>query len=309
MLTTCKGCGQPIRGNYFQALGAVWHPEHFVCAACTQPIGDTSFNIHEGAPYHIECYNRQIAPRCVYCSQPLAGTYRIDYWGQKFCQEHEGQYPSCTHCGRLIPPAQIEQRGSGAQMMRCRVCRSTAVETAAEAKPLFSQAIRWVSSQGLVYNNLHLGLELCEREKLGQILQGRNQGHALGATTSVSHTYNGYDVHKEHTEVSGVAVLRGLPVTLFQGVTIHELGHVWLIVHGIRNLPDWAEEGFCELLSYRYYNDQHTAESLFHSMSIEQNRDHVYGDGFRRIRVCADATGFPRFVELLRTTKRLPAGW
>ena len=58
--------------------------------------------------------------------------------------------------------------------------------------------------------------------------------------------------------VNGIAVLQGLPAVLFQGVTAHELGHVWLIVHGIQDLPNWAEEGFCELLSYRYYTEMAT---------------------------------------------------
>jgi len=108
------------------------------------------------------------------------------------------------------------------------------------------------------------------------------------------------------TEVGGVAVLEGLPSTLFQGTIIHELGHAWLIVHGVKNLPSWAEEGFCELLSYRYYTQLHTPESRYHATGIEQNPNPVYGDGFRRVRSIADAIGFQRFMEIFRTTKRLP---
>jgi len=108
-------------------------------------------------------------------------------------------------------------------------------------------------------------------------------------------------------EVNGIAVLQGLPAVLFQGVTAHELGHVWLIVHGIQGLPSWAEEGFCEYLSYRYYYDLNTPESRYHAVSIENNADPVYGEGFRRVRALADALGFPRFLEILRTTKRLPS--
>ncbi len=298
---TCKGCGQPIWGNYLQALGATWHPEHFVCAFCARPIGKTKFQVHQDAPYHVECYREHISPRCVYCGKPLISEYFIDHWGQRYCKEHQGQYPACSHCGRLIPPAQVEH---GAETMRCPICRASAVESAVEAKPLFSQAIHWVSSQGLTYNNLRLGLELCDREKLAQFLHRHDLAHALGATTSRSYTQNG---KVTHVEVSGVAVLQGLPAVLFQGVTVHELGHVWLIVQGIHDLPLWAEEGFCELLSYRYYNDLHTAESMFHGTNIEKNPDHTYGDGFRRIHALSEALTFPRFIEILRTTKHLPA--
>ncbi len=120
---------------------------------------------------------------------------------------------------------------------------------------------------------------------------------------STTHTQNWQVVR---TEVNGVAVLEGLPSMLFQGITIHELGHVWLIVHGVKGLPSWAEEGFCELMTYRYYTQLDTPESRYHAEGIERNPNPVYGDGFRRVREIAGAMGFQRFVETLQTTKRLP---
>jgi hypothetical protein len=296
----CKGCGQPIWGTYLNALGSVWHPEHFVCAGCGNPIPGASFQVYQGAPYHVECYTRQFALHCVYCGKPLIGQYLVDAWGQTFCAVHQTQFPACAYCSRLVPP---QQREVGANAVRCPICRSTAIETSGEAKPLFSQVIRWTSSQGLVYLNLRLNLDLCGRAHLADLLQESHEGHSLGATTSATYTNNGRVVR---TEVSGIAVLQGLPSTLFQGVTVHELGHVWLIVHGIHTLPTWAEEGFCEWLSYRYYLDTNTPESLYHSRGEEQNRDPVYGEGFRRIRALVEKVGFPRFIETLQTTKRLP---
>jgi hypothetical protein len=162
---------------------------------------------------------------------------------------------------------------------------------------------QWVSSQGLTYNNLPVSLVLCGRARLAQLLSERSHIHALGATVSSTYTQNGHPVR---TEVSGVAVLQGLPATLFQGITVHELGHVWLIVHGVQDLPTWAVEGFCELLSHRFYSQMNTPESRYHATGIERNTDHVYGEGFRRVRGIADTIGFSRFIEILRTTKRLP---
>jgi hypothetical protein len=127
--------------------------------------------------------------------------------------------------------------------------------------------------------------------------------YSLGATVSSTYTQNGRVVR---TEIGGVAVLRGLPATLFQGVTVHELGHVWLIVHSIQNLPSWAEEGFCELLSYRFYTEMNTPESRHYALAIEQNTDPVYGVGFQHVRARVVALGFERFLDSLRTTKGLP---
>ncbi len=158
-----------------------------------------------------------------------------------------------------------------------------------------------------MYNNLHLSLELCDRPKLTEFLKGRvgtTGTDSLGVTMSTTHTLNGRVMR---TEVNGVAILEGLPTTLFQGVTIHELGHVWLVVHDIKGLPSWAEEGFCELLSYHYYTQLDTSESRYHAENVASNPNPVYGEGFRRVRTIADAMGFQRFVETMRNTKRLPS--
>jgi hypothetical protein len=228
--------------------------------------------------------------------------YLIDHWGTRFCKEHQHQFPHCTYCGRLVPP-QEQEAGRSREEIRCAVCRSTAIESADEARPIFKKLIQWVGSQGLRYNNLPLTLELCGREKLAHYLSERGLSHSLGATMSKTYSLDGRVVR---SEVTGVAVLLGLPATLFQNVTIHELGHVWLIVQGIQDLPSWAEEGFCELLSYRYSSGLNTPEGRYHAASIERNSDPIYGEGFRRIRARADAMGFQRFVEVLQSTKRLP---
>jgi hypothetical protein len=109
------------------------------------------------------------------------------------------------------------------------------------------------------------------------------------------------------TKINGIAVLQALPAVLFQGVTAHELGHVWLIVHNINDLPSWAEEGFCELLAYRYYQELQTVESRYYAQGTVRNPDPIYGEGFRRVKVLSDTHGFPRFLEILQSTKRLPA--
>ncbi|MBE3557845.1 MAG: protein DA1 [Ktedonobacteraceae bacterium] len=302
----CQGCGQPIQGRYLTALNATWHPEHFVCAACGRPIAEASFQVHQGAPYHASCYMQQIAPRCVYCGKPLMEKYLIDYWGNYFCAHHQNEYPACAYCGRLVPPQQQEPPGEDAGVVRCPLCRASAIETVEEARPYYTQVKQWVGSQGLVYNNLPLSLDLCGPQRLAELLHEscQNPTHAYGATVSSSYVHKGQVLS---SEVKGVAVLRGLPAILFQGITVHELGHVWLVVHGIRPLPTWAEEGFCELLAYRFYHEINTPESRYYITGMEQNPDPIYGAGFRRIRALADKLGFSRFLATMRATKTLPS--
>ncbi len=364
----CKGCGQPIYGRYITALGATWHPEHFVCAACKQPITDASFNTHNGLPYHTQCYLNQVAPRCAYCGKPLTGQYYehegkryhaecyrehivprcaycnqpimsqyyehegkryhtecyrehvapgcaycgkplmgqylVDYWGTHYCKEHEGEYPHCAYCGRLVPPSQQEHGIRRGEPVRCPICRSSAIETSDQAQPIFQRLMQWTTRQGLQYNNYQIKLTLVDRATLTALLKDRSIKDSLGVTSHSAHTINGRVVR---IEVDGISVLRGLPSILFQGVTVHELGHAWLAVQGIQGLPPWAEEGFCELLAYRFYKEMNTLESRYHAEGIERNKDQTYGEGFRRVRAISDAKGFQRLVETLRTTKRMPA--
>lgn len=311
----CRLCEQPLYGHYITALNATWHPEHFLCAACHLPISDASFNVYENQPYHARCYIEWIIPRCVYCNQPLTDEYLIDAWGNKFCKRHEREFPACEFCGRLIPPSQREQGRPVA--VRCPVCRSKAIETPAQAMPLFEGLKQWMGGQGLPLLAIPLRLELCDRATLirymrqrgAQGAQGGKRGsipfepHTLGVTMSTTHTFNGREVR---TDIDGIAVLRGLPTPLFSGVVVHELGHVWLVAQRIQGLPPWAEEGFCELLAHRYYRLLNTIEGRYYAGGIEKNPNPIYGDGFRRVRDVVYRVGFQQYIQQLRATKRPP---
>jgi hypothetical protein len=142
---------------------------------------------------------------------------------------------------------------------------------------------------------------------LGRLITGRSSTagiHSQGVTLSTTHTLNG---KVTRTEVNGIAVLGGMPALSFQGVTVHELGHVWLIVHDVKDLPQWAEEGFCEFLTYRFYTQLNTKESRYYAQNVETNPNSIYGSGFRRVRAIADLMGFQRFIERLQKTKKLPS--
>lgn len=299
----CKGCGQPICGTYVTALGATWHVEHLRCEICGQPIGNEGFYECQGRPLHPRCYCLHVAAHCAYCGRPLTSQYLVDYWGTKFCPEHQGQYPACRFCGRLVPPRHQASEAGRKEGTCCPICRARAIDSIAQARPIFARLVKWVNDQGLMYNGLQLRIELRNRAQLAQILRQAEDTRTMGATLSVARIENDRIVSRT---ILGVAILRGLPFTLFQGVTVHELGHAWLAVHGVETLQGWAEEGFCEFLAHRYYTELPNAESHYHAMSIEQSPDPVYGDGFRSLRSCAETIGFQRLLETLCVAKRLP---
>ncbi len=186
-------------------------------------------------------------------------------------------------------------------MVRCDVCAASSVETIRQAIPLFADVVRWTKNQGIVAG-IELGVELCGRDRLVQLLHRPDHG-ILGATLHTTYFNNARPIRNE---IKGVGILKGLPKALFQGVAAHELGHVWLAVHDVLAIPDWAQEGFCNLLSFRLHQQLGTQEDRFQMRSLERNPDPVYGEGFRRVRDMANRIGFENLIRSLRSHYTLP---
>lgn len=301
MTRICRGCQKPILGKYVEALGYSWHEEHFKCGTCGKQIDDATFRERGGIPYHVACYDAKFLPRCEYCQKPLVGQYLVDYWGTKFCPEHEDQFEKCAYCGRLTPGIRKGRKVTG-EVIRCSTCQSRAVETFEHARPIFQTLVRWINRQGLRYNNLDLTIKLCTVEQLEEIVGGHGSG-VLGAATRTTEILTNLATR---TSVTGVAIQRGLPLGLFHGVAVHELGHAWLGVHEVVKLADWAEEGFCEVLAHRYYRSNPGPVTLYYARQIELNDDSVYGTGFREVAKIVQRVGFDKLLTTLQTSKALP---
>jgi hypothetical protein len=148
---------------------------------------------------------------------------------------------------------------------------------------------------------LKLQIELTEWNVLPHLSGRVMNGHALGLTLQRVSVKGG-----TRQGVDKVAILRGMPQVLFEGVASHELGHVWLAVQVKSLLPMWAEEGFCELLAYRRYQAIGTKESMHYARQTANNPDPIYGEGFRRVIAVAQSLGFPQLVAQLQKTRRMP---
>lgn len=297
----CKGCKQPIRGRYLSALAADWHPEHFCCAVCDRPISDAKFYVHEQKPCHQVCYENHIAPRCTICNAVLTGNHQINYWGDRYCTNHHKELASCAYCGRLVPHATRRTRRRSIEDISCDICATTAVETVLQAELIMSNLIEWMEGQGLKFRQKRFRIEVIDRAEFNSRDGGRRD--PLGLTTSRRYMRN---KRVESAELDGVAILRGLPNALFEGVCVHELGHVWLVQQGVVNLPSIDEEGFCELLSHRHYLKIGSKVDRFYAERIANNSSPVYGDGFRKLKRLEERVGLAQIVKSLLRKKKLP---
>jgi len=176
--------------------------------------------------------------------------------------------------------------------VRCNHCGKSEVRDLNQARSLFTELVQWVNGRGLAFNNLPLRVEFRTREEVHREVQGGSD--TLGFCLRMRIPRSG---QRDEVSVEGVALVKGLPEPVFRTTVVHELGHAWISVHQLRELPLWFEEGFCQYLAHLHCTDLNTKESRFQAEIIEKQTDPIYGDGFRRFRVAAEKMGFASIVE------------
>ena len=54
----CAACGKPISGRCVTAIYKKYHPDHFVCTFCLQPLNKGTFKEQNEKPYCHACFNK-----------------------------------------------------------------------------------------------------------------------------------------------------------------------------------------------------------------------------------------------------------
>ncbi|XP_057663409.1 paxillin-B isoform X1 [Diorhabda carinulata] len=67
----CNKCKEQIKGGVLTALEKTWHPDHFCCNECKNPITENTFKTKEDLPYCTPCHTKLFAPICKACAQPI----------------------------------------------------------------------------------------------------------------------------------------------------------------------------------------------------------------------------------------------
>ena len=184
--------------------------------------------------------------------------------------------------------------------VRCDICASTAIESAPQAKHLLPQLITRLEARGMRFRKKTFRLEVLDR---AEFMSRDGRRDPLGLTTTTRYMRNN---KLDRIEIGSVAILQGLPHTLFEGVVVHELGHVWLAQHKVIGLPAIEEEGFCELIAHHHFTTIGSKVDLYHAKRIAENSNPIYGDGFRKLKRLEKRVGFEQIVRSLQRKKRLP---
>lgn len=140
----CAHCRKPIVGRSVTALGRVWHPEHFLCFACKEPFGGSTFYEKDGHAYCEPHYLQNFGKVCHKCNKPipddgivaLGKHYHRDHFVCSGCDKPLGKEimdfeskPFCRKCYEKLPKdvrKRIEKKKDGeakAQKLREKEAR------------------------------------------------------------------------------------------------------------------------------------------------------------------------------------------
>ncbi|XP_049826438.1 leupaxin isoform X4 [Aethina tumida] len=68
---TCASCKETITAGVLTALGKSWHPEHFCCNSCKNPITESKFHTHEEQPVCNKCFVEKYTEKCNACGEAI----------------------------------------------------------------------------------------------------------------------------------------------------------------------------------------------------------------------------------------------
>jgi hypothetical protein len=333
----CDYCKEEIKTQYVEVDGKHFHPIHFMCENCGNPILDlkyykkdgkyycekcykelfaprcaycggildSDYIIVDGKNYHDSCYNNHVALRCDLCGKIIKGQYQVDYWGNKYCAEHENKIPKCDYCGRYISDELTQgghEYGDGRNI--CGLCEESAVTDINKARSFLNEVKAQLLHKGIVIDYGKIGLHLVSRDEL-QKKQGTQNGNEMGFVEYEYTTRENLTVIKSFD----IYLLYGMPETYYFAIAAHELMHVWQYLHGmIGNDPAFCE-GSCNYAAYLVLKDYPDKFAEYLIYNLENDKDEIYGDGFRRVKKLVDDYGIDYWLNQLKENRNFPVGY
>jgi len=110
----CGTCHEIIRGECFNAMGQTYHPEHFVCTICAQPLPGPKFFRKDDKPYCEDDFLKLATHSCAGCGGVILEKIytAMDKFWHKECFK-------CGHCNREIGASQFAPYGDVTYHLDC----------------------------------------------------------------------------------------------------------------------------------------------------------------------------------------------
>ena len=294
----CAVCNSKIEGPWVLADGKTYHPACFKdkielrCAICAKPINGVYARDAQGV-YHETCFKNTRLARCAICSGSIEGRHVVDVWGQAAHTKHQGKETLiCDSCGRIISPASRNGFRYSDKRIICGICKASAVTKNATVKKIMNDVSDMLYAVGIGPVSPDIPVSLVDRDTLLKKSHGNDKENTRGFTRSLTRIAGGKTLSFHHR----IFILDGLPQVEFKGVLAHEMIHVWLNENKVK-MKDWETEGFCNL-GIMIVNDGEEGSKFarFLQNQLEQDRDRVYGEGYRLMKNKLDALGWDQLI-------------
>ena len=332
----CTKCGRTIdNGRYIQAGDLYYHPEHFVCAWCGKPIGANQYHVREGNVCDRECYEKQFAPKCAWCSEPILdvfttsqgksyhdkcytenialrcrlcdeiidGKYITTFRGGAWHSRHKGTVPECDFCGALIDTHRSDRyvRYTDNRYL-CHPCGLTAVTSLDSVRSLAENVASILSGMSMLTTTRNLNF----------ILVGKNEMDTQGE--HMGQNRRGYTDYRQYSQLFGlfkerqlkVYILYGMPKVECIEVLSHELMHAWLFLQGRTKTAPQLCEGSCNFASLLVLRRFPGAESDYIRDRMLKDTDPVYGEGLRKVKKWVDEKGTAAWLDYITKHDKNP---
>jgi hypothetical protein len=333
----CEYCKETIRGKYLEIDGKYYHPIHFQCEHCRNPMVDSKYYkrdgkyycekcykelftprcawcggmaeknyiVYDGKIYHDSCYYDNVAPRCAISGEPIKGQYLQDFWGNLYKKEYEDKFERCIYCGRFIAD---KVTGGGCKYNDgryiCNLCHETAVKEQGPAVSLLREVKDRLAEDGIVIDYDDIKLHLVLKDQLKQVSNNPVENE-LGF---VEYQYSTYENVLVMNSLN-VYILCGLPRMHYISTAAHELMHIWQYLHGVLDNDLVYNEGSCNYASYLVLQKYPGKEAEYLLRSLEQDEDSIYGGGFRRVKKLVADRGIGYWLDYLKNNRAFPAGY
>ncbi|MBI6545701.1 MAG: hypothetical protein HY692_02845 [Cyanobacteria bacterium NC_groundwater_1444_Ag_S-0.65um_54_12] len=255
---------------------------------------------------HDSCYVGQLAPKCAVCGSGMLGTIVTDSWGYRYHEIHRRQFPPCDVCGRLT----CHEIGGGGVRIGdgrhlCRYCLRTAVQDDSKALKRFRAVREQLAGWGMAIPGADIPLRLVDLSGMQRLLRAKSQlaSKRVSGFTQMQSEIVGGSVRQRQVVIY---MLSYLPQELFDGTAAHELGHAWAFFAGCPQHQPALSEGACNYLRWRIHELHDGPEAQFFMKGMLEERDPVYGQGFRRVKNYVERSGFAALLKLLQRSADFP---
>ncbi len=182
----------------------------------------------------------------------------------------------CTSCGNLIQSRDVHlSDGRGI----CAKCLPATVKTQQHVLWVNERVISILGKYGINDMPKNIPIKIVSTMELAKV-QDRTEVNIM----QLGLTYTKFSVNTFASKVEHqIYIIEGLHKILFAGTLAHEYLHVWQNENSI-SLPPFLAEGFCNIGSYVVYQSINTDLSRYLIHNLEESRDPIYGDGFRKVK-------------------------